>query len=103
MVEGEPAIADRQPFVSGVFGDIFDVLTAADVQSSRSKTQTLLPSYRAVVAGGRIDWSAEWIQRINDYVRNGGTLVASGRVRLAPDAGFPGAFRIHISTPRVKM
>ena len=26
VVEGEPAIADRQPFVSGVFGDIFDVL-----------------------------------------------------------------------------
>ena len=75
VVEGEPAIADRQPFVNGVFGDIFDVLTAADVQGSRSKMQSLLPSYRVVVAGGRIDWSAEWIQRLNDYVRNGGTLV----------------------------
>jgi hypothetical protein len=75
VVEGEPAIADRQPFVAGVFGDIFDVLTAADVQSSKSKIQSLLPSYRAVVAGGRIEWSAEWIQRLNDYVRNGGTLV----------------------------
>jgi hypothetical protein len=30
-----------------------------------------------VVVGGRIDWSAEWIQRINDYVRNGGTLVVN--------------------------
>jgi len=77
VVEGEPAIADRQPFVSGIFGDIFDVLTAADVQGSRSKVQTLLPSYRAVVVGGRIDWGAEWIQRINDYVRNGGTLVVN--------------------------
>lgn len=73
VVEGEPAIADRQPFVPGVFGDIFDVLTAAD--SSRSKVQTLLPSYRAVVVGGRIEWSAEWIKRLDDYVRNGGTVV----------------------------
>lgn len=75
VVEGEPAIADRQPFVAGAFGDIFDVLTAADVQGSKSKIQSLLPSYRAVVVGGRIDWSAEWIQRLHDYVRNGGTLV----------------------------
>jgi len=73
VVEGEPAIADRQPFISGVFGDIFDVLTAAD--EPRSKIQKLLPSYRAVVAGGRIEWSAEWIKRLEEYVRNGGTLV----------------------------
>jgi len=45
------------------------------VQQSRSKIQTLLPSYRAVVVGGRIEWSDEWIKRITDYVRNGGTLV----------------------------
>jgi hypothetical protein len=86
VVEGEPAMADRQPFVSGVFGDIFDVLTAADVQGSRSKVQTLLPSYRAVVVGGRIDWSAEWIQRINGYVRNGGTLVVnSAQIKNLPE------------------
>jgi len=75
VLEGEPAIADRQPFAPGVFGDIFDVLTAADVQGSRSKIKTLLPSYRAVVVGGRIEWSPEWIQRLNDYVRDGGTVV----------------------------
>jgi hypothetical protein len=75
VVEGEPAIADRQPFISGVFGNIFDVLTAADVRGSRSKIQTLLPTYRAVVVGGRVEWSDEWIQRLNEYVRNGGTLV----------------------------
>jgi len=77
VVEGEPAIADRQPFVAGVFGDIFDVLTAADAQGTRSKIQSLLPSYRAVIVGGRIDWSNEWIQRLNDYVRNGGTIVVN--------------------------
>ncbi|HJY27184.1 MAG TPA: hypothetical protein VJ306_04045, partial [Pyrinomonadaceae bacterium] len=75
VVEGEPAIADRQPFVNGVFGDVFDVLTAADAQGTRSKIRSLLPSYPAVIVGGRIDWSNEWIQRLTDYVRNGGTVV----------------------------
>jgi len=86
VVEGEPAIADRQPFVPGVFGDIFDVLTAADVQGSRSKVQTLLPSYRAVVVGGRIEWSKEWIARLNDYVRNGGTVVLNAaQIKNVPE------------------
>jgi len=86
VLEGEPAIADRQPFVPGVFGDIFDVLTAADVQGSKSKIQVLLPSYRAVVAGGRIDWSPEWIQRLNDYVRNGGTVVLNAaQIKKLPE------------------
>ena len=86
VVEGEPAIADRQPFVAGVFGDIFDVLTAADVPGSRSKIQNLLPSYRAVVVGGRVDWSNEWIERLNDYVRNGGTVVLNAaQVKKLPE------------------
>jgi len=86
VVEGEPAIADRQPFVAGVFGDIFDVVTAADVQGSRSKVQTLLPSYRAVVVGGRIEWSNEWIARLNDYVRNGGTVVLNAaQIKKLPE------------------
>jgi hypothetical protein len=86
VVEGEPAMADRQPFVAGIFGDIFDVLTAADVQGSRSKVQTLLPSYRAVVVGGRIDWSNEWIARLNDYVRNGGTVVLNAaQIKKLPE------------------
>ena len=69
VVEGEPATADRQAFVSGVFGDVFDVLTATDGAKST------LGAYRAVVVGGRIDWSAEWTQKLADYVRNGGTVV----------------------------
>ena len=32
--EGEPATADRQAFVNGIFGDIFDVLVASDAQTS---------------------------------------------------------------------
>jgi hypothetical protein len=53
------------------------VLTAADVQGTRSKIQTLLPAYRAVVIGGRIDLSPEWVQRLSEYVRNGGTVVVN--------------------------
>jgi hypothetical protein len=68
VVEGEPAIADRQPFVAGVFGDIFDVLTAADKMPD-------LSGYRAVVLGGR----AEWNESLNQYVRNGGLVVLNAR------------------------
>ncbi|HEX6284347.1 MAG TPA: hypothetical protein VFZ71_05705, partial [Pyrinomonadaceae bacterium] len=63
VVEGEPAIADRQPFVAGVFGDIFDVLTAGAKN---------LGAYRAVVLGGR---TGAWDQSLNEYVRGGGTVV----------------------------
>lgn len=83
VVEGEPATADRQVFVNGIFGDIFDVLVASDVQSPTSKVQrpksrtsaSALSPYRAVVVGGHIDWSPEWVGKLNDYVRNGGTIV----------------------------
>lgn len=136
VVEGEPASGDRQAFVNGVFGDIFDVLVASDsqssatsstitrtsgaVQSPKFKVQSRqnkvkaksnattatepayegsnlnaepasLPSssplplphsplysldpYRAIVVGGRIEWSPQWIQRLAGYVKSGGTLV----------------------------
>jgi len=84
VLEGEQATADRQPFVPGVFGDIFDVLTATD--APRSKTQTLLPAYRAVVVGGRIEWSNEWVQRLTEYVRNGGTVVLNAaQIKKLPE------------------
>ena len=144
--EGEPATADRQAFVNGVFGDIFDVLVASDVvvQSPKTKVQSpsagILPAkspvkrtnaakqeewdyvgsdanaasgaippasdrreasapapsrspvpqaprrqrhnnplpldpYRAIVIGGHIDWSPQWIQLLTNYVRSGGTVV----------------------------
>ncbi|HEX3282989.1 MAG TPA: hypothetical protein VHR36_17260 [Pyrinomonadaceae bacterium] len=128
VVQGEPASGDRQAFVNGVFGDIFDVLVASnnpdgksagqasstradvrrvdrtdkpvaakaavevptktvDVIEPRTRTGTdrsvaatinytaLLGSYRAIVVGGRIQWTAPWIKRINAYVKAGGTLV----------------------------
>ena len=173
VVEGEPASGDRQAFVNGVFGDIFDVLVAADavqsptskvpspkpgsagilpatdpLRSTKSKTNTSstktiakkedwvyegsnpdaassptqsssvatttvspdtaqspkskaqsrtadasplrvplsplprsplspLDAYRAVVVGGHIEWSKQWIQRLTDYVKSGGTVVVN--------------------------
>jgi len=34
-----------------------------------------LNAYRAIVVGGRIDWSAQWVKRLIDYVESGGTVV----------------------------
>ena len=45
----------------------------------------LLSSYRAVVVGGRIDWSSEWTQKLTDYVRRGGTVV----INAAQVKGIP--------------
>ena len=167
VVEGEPATGDRQAFVNGIFGDIFDVLVASDspdtksnAQSSESRTErrggrptvsapsarkvqtppkaggadaekntasknqelayegsnlnsviapapsttaaaalrrvtaaprspinyaALLGSYRAVVVGGQIDWTAQWIQRITEYVKSGGTVVLNaGQIKNFP-------------------
>ena len=73
VVEGEPAIADRQPFVSSVFGDIFDVLTTEKPD---------LAGYRGVVLGGRAGWN----QRLDEYVRAGGTLVLNAaQIRNMPE------------------
>lgn len=74
VVEGEPAMADRQPFVSSVFGDILDVLTTDASDFS---------GYRGVVLGGR----AEWNPKLNDYVRNGGTVVLNAaQIKNVPQA-----------------
>jgi hypothetical protein len=87
VVEGEPAIADRQPFVSGVFGDIFDVLTTSE---GRPNTNSPLSAYRAVVVGGHVDWSARWAQRLTDYVRDGGTVVLNPEQTKGLSADFIG-------------
>ncbi len=96
--EGEPATGDRQAYVNGIFGDIFDVLVAADQTTATPRTQNTKPAggpapnvldaYRAVVAGGRIDWSTQWIQRLTDYVRSGGTVV----LNAAQVNGLPAEF-----------
>ena len=156
VVEGEPATGDRQAFVNGIFGDIFDVLVANELQSPKARIQSLviaggasirpvagatrstknapskstptrntavknkdreydgsnpdasssnspkssplpvplsplapvypLEAYRAIVVGGRIEWSKPWVQRLTDYVESGGTVV----VNSSQINGLPG-------------
>ncbi len=89
VVEGEPATADRQAFVSSAFGDIFDVIVATEdagnavgPATSNRATATAavspadaLNTYRAIVAGGNIEWTSTWARRLTDYVRKGGVVV----------------------------
>ncbi len=82
VVEGEPATADRQAFVSSIFGDIFDVLVASETHKQA------IDNYRAVVVGGRIDWTSDWAQRLADYVRKGGVVV----LNAAQTKGLPADF-----------
>jgi hypothetical protein len=95
--EGEPASGERQAFVPGIFGNIFDVLVASSgtavppvkthEQDAGATPINAIDSYAAVIVGGRIDWSAPWISKLTNYVRNGGTLVInSAQVKgLPPD------------------
>jgi hypothetical protein len=93
VLEGEPATADRQAFVSSAFGDIFDVIVASPGTPGTPGTAGILPasssaivkpasspadainSYRALVVGGSIEWSNAWAERLADYIRKGGVVV----------------------------
>jgi hypothetical protein len=66
--EGEPATADRQAFVSSAFGDIFDVLVAADSHAAS------VDSYRAAILGGKLELSPSWSKRLMEYVKGGGVV-----------------------------
>ena len=69
--EGEPAEASRQSFPDGIFGDIFDVVVASDAR------RDTIDAYRAVVVGGRVEWSKAWAEKLEAYVRGGGTVVVN--------------------------
>ncbi|HEX3086861.1 MAG TPA: hypothetical protein VHP99_20145, partial [Pyrinomonadaceae bacterium] len=83
--EGEPASGERQAFVPGVFGNIFDVLVAsgaAAIAPARSQAQDATPldaidKYRAIVVGGEIKWTPVWARKLEDYVRSGGVVVVN--------------------------
>ncbi len=77
--EGEPATADRQAFVNGMFGDIFDVLVASD------EGREAINSYRAAVVGGRVEWSPAWVAQLRDYATKGGVVV----INAAQVKGIP--------------
>jgi hypothetical protein len=68
VLEGEPATADRQSFVAGIFGDIFDVLVTSDAKKDA------IDNYRAVIAGGRLEWNGPWAEKLKTYVTNGGVV-----------------------------
>ena len=67
--EGEPAEADRQYFNSSPFGDIFDVLVASEQGAGA------VGAYRALVVGGRVEWTPGWGARLKAYAEKGGTVV----------------------------
>jgi hypothetical protein len=116
VVEGEPATGDRQAFVSGVCGDIFDVLVAtraaptavtgtgvtgtagvapAVSASGASRQHSVSPadminSYRAVIVGGSIAWTSDWASRLSTYVRNGGVVVLNAAQTKGLSAGLLG-------------
>jgi hypothetical protein len=78
--EGEPATADRQAFTSAAFGDIFDVLVASEQKAEA------LDAYRAVVVGGRVEWTPAWGRRLTAYAQKGGTVVLNAaQVKGLPD------------------
>jgi hypothetical protein len=66
----KPMTATNEVFVPGVFGDIFDVVTAyPDVQR-----WTTIDSYPAVIVAGEIELTAAEGARLAKYVERGGTL-----------------------------
>lgn len=79
--EGEPASGERQAFVPAVFGNIFDVLVAGNGTASAAAHTTAnanmaaVDNYRAIIVGGDIEWTPAWASKLEDYVRNGGTVV----------------------------
>jgi hypothetical protein len=93
--EGEPASGERQAFVPGVFGNIFDVLVASSgtgvspvkksgrgvlpvknhAQDARATPMDAIDSYRAVIVGGQMNWTNAGAKKLEDYVRKGGTVV----------------------------
>ncbi|HEX8491476.1 MAG TPA: hypothetical protein VF658_01420 [Pyrinomonadaceae bacterium] len=80
--EGEQASSDRQAFVNGIFGDIFDVLVSSDSRSG------VIDDYRALVVGGRIEWSKDWAKKLADYARKGGVVM----LNAAQAKGLPEEF-----------
>jgi hypothetical protein len=87
VLEGEPASSDRQAFVSSAFGDVFDVLVAAEENGNGpgKSPADAITAYRAVVLGGSIELTGAWTAKVSDYVRKGGVVV----VNAAQAKGLP--------------
>jgi hypothetical protein len=71
ILEGLPASPDVQSMPSGVYGDIFDVLV------DRPAKAKAIQQYPVVWAAGDVRLSGAILPIIEDYVKNGGTLVTT--------------------------
>jgi len=80
--EGEPASGERQAFVPGVFGNIFDVLVTSETHKEA------IDKYRAAIVAGDISWTPAWAQKLSDYVGSGGVVV----LNAAQTKGLPETF-----------
>ena len=80
--EGEPASGERQAFVPGVFGNIFDVLVASETHKDG------IDSYRALIIGGDLKWTTDWARKLERYVRGGGVVM----LNAANSSGLPSDF-----------
>lgn len=46
-------------------------------QDARATPMEAIDSYRAVIVGGQINWTNAWAEKLEDYVRKGGTVVVN--------------------------
>jgi len=56
-----------------------------------------LAAYRAIVVGGRIEWSAQWMKRLKDYVESGGTVVLNSAQTKGISADLLGVLSVGVT------
>lgn len=78
--QNEPASAVRQTYVSGTFGELFDVIVNAPGRTAIAR------AYPVLIAAGEVPLSQEWGKALRDYVQQGGTLVACAGTFSGPGA-----------------
>jgi hypothetical protein len=78
--QNEPASGIRQTFVSGMFGDIFDVIV------NTPDKEKILFVYPVTFAAGEVPLEEKWGNALNQYMQAGGTLVVSADQFSGPGA-----------------
>jgi hypothetical protein len=71
-------------------GDSLSLTLHQRVSASSPSPPFPLGAYRAIVVGGHIDLSPQWIQRLTDYVKSGGTVVLNSAQIKGLPAGLLG-------------
>ena len=79
-----PAASDRRlsPASLETFLMCWSLSGGAGVSPARHHAQdapatpiTAIDSYRGLIVGGQINWTSVWVKKLEEYVRNGGTVV----------------------------